>query len=807
MDPSPTRRDTSSLRQGAGGWLFPLITAAVIAVWLVPECFSSQPFHSWDLHGHVALTRRLAAMLLRGHLLFFDPWWFSGWPAFTFYPPLGHLLAALLSYPLSLLSTDPARLSCHLLLGLGIAGMPLSMFAMARVIFFADRTPSPTAGAHTLLGISSSLLALWFLLHSEYYYGLGSAAGTHLGLFSQVLGWHGLLFFSATLLRCLDAEESGGQPPLARMCLASTLLLLVHTLTFVFAGTFAFFLLLVRRAPVRQWLAMLSGIGVSAFWLLPAVLFSRELAPLDQLPAQGDFLSLLFRYSPQGALRNIALGQGGPAVMTLFFFGLFAAILHPRVRERTFLLSALFCCVLAESILVSDFFAANFPLGLHLYRFLGLSLLLFVGSLAVIPAALPRHARGAVVASCILLACGALHSASRTVPTDIPANGLGFDDEQAVLEAFGPPPGTVDVPKNRVLFELLAADAYPNYPSPHFLPSELEHLSGRETLNGLFIQSSLTQAFILNTAVQLKLNFYGSPELTSSDEHFTPEDFLAQLHDFGVTTVVSTKPPEKSPIAPLVGADRVKRFGKLFVYDIGKAEEPVRSTGKHVVVYVDRENTLPFKIVEYVFYSHKALWENSELIHLSPGEEIPPEADLIVINDGDEDDFAATLAGFAQTAKTPLPAAKRIRFPELEPKAGMSARERLEHHINSARRYLIGQLDLPGQVSALPTAGTAPAADPTVTFDWKSQRIELANLRPGKLVRLNYSFSPFWISPDASVLRGMGERIWVLPKKDHVVLSYHPGRSLPALLGAGMTIVTLISGLALRSNRSGLGSR
>ena len=94
-----------------------------------------------------------------------------------------------------------------------------------------------------------------------------------------------------------------------------------------------------------------------------------------------------------------------------------------------------------------------------------------------------------------------------------------------------------------------------------------------------------------------------------------------------------------------------------------------------------------------------------------------------------------------------------------------------------------------------------------MTFDWKSQRIELANLRPGKLVRLNYSFSPFWISPDASVLRGMGERIWVLPKKDHVVLSYHPGRSLPALLGAGMTIATLISGLALRSKRSGLRSR
>ena len=157
---------TEDSRQHTLSWLVPGLTAVVLAVCFVPQCFSSEAFHSWDLHGHIALTARLREHMVHGRLFFFDHWWFTGWEAFRYYPPFGQILAAVVSFPLSLVSNDPVRLSCQSLLGLSIALLPLSMFGMAKELLSAkgERLSVTTSFP---LACASSFLAVWFLGHPD----------------------------------------------------------------------------------------------------------------------------------------------------------------------------------------------------------------------------------------------------------------------------------------------------------------------------------------------------------------------------------------------------------------------------------------------------------------------------------------------------------------------------------------------------------------------------------------------------------------------------------------------------------------
>ena len=59
------------------------------------------------------------------------------------------------------------------------------------------------------------------------------------------------------------------------------------------------------------------------------------------------------------------------------------------------------------------------------------------------------------------------------------------------------------------------------------------------------------------------------------------------------------------------------------MFELGKGDETIKLRQKHVIGYIDREGSLPFKIVEYVFFSHKDLWENASLIQLSPANPVP----------------------------------------------------------------------------------------------------------------------------------------------------------------------------------------
>ena len=61
------------------------------------------------------MVQQLQSVWLNGFISFYDPYTFTGWPAFQFYGFIPHLIAVILSYPLGLFTENPERLSVNLL--------------------------------------------------------------------------------------------------------------------------------------------------------------------------------------------------------------------------------------------------------------------------------------------------------------------------------------------------------------------------------------------------------------------------------------------------------------------------------------------------------------------------------------------------------------------------------------------------------------------------------------------------------------------------------------------------------------------
>lgn len=748
--------------------IFPLLTSIVLGLFFLPFFFSSEPFHTWDLHGHIALTERLTEQLQHGRLFFFDPWWFTGWEAFRFYPPLGQVLAAAVSLLLSPVSSEPARLSCQFLSGLSLVLLPFAFFGLAKEILRIGG--EDTTKRRILAACSSSLFACWFLSHPEYYYGLGADAGVRLGLFSQLLGWHLLLAYVKQVIRLGNAEH----PALIshsnfRVALIVCLLILTHTLTFLFAAAFGA-LYLIWSGRARQLLeSHIIGGGLSSFWLLPATFLGREYAPLDQLPAKGDFISLILQMTPQDMLQALR-PEFAPSFSHMPLLLLCTLVTLPilSTRRHPHFLAALVFTVLAVSIFVSDAFSRNFPFSLHLYRFLGLGILVFIALLSAAPAfwTKKRYEAFCLVVILSLFEFQQLSLWKRVWP--IPERGI-LKDEQAVLlslrKSFREQSPTAE---QRVLFELPAAGDTPDFPSPHYLPSALARESHRETGNGLFIQSSLSQAFLINSVSQLKIDYYGTPELDSSDETNTAADFAGQLRDLGISTIVSLKNEKKSLLAP-VALGAPEKVGPFYIYELGPGASVLKAGEKHLIGYSDLEGSLPFKVVEYVFYSNKSLYQNAELIQIRADAAIPPDLDLILINSADKEKFEQFSTTLRANASRGI-SIGNLKFLDTNTDQVGSQQEKLSSLINNARRYLLGQLNLPNKISGMPAIKAPPSSLPKLQADWEGQRLTLSGLEPSRLYRLNYSYSPFWVSDQAEIYRGSAERMWILPKTSTVTL-------------------------------------
>lgn len=222
---------------------------------------------SWDMVGHLAHAQMQREMLPQ--LVFWNPYFYSGYEQFTAYPPLLSLSVALLSLPLGLV------VAFKVVTFVSWVALPVS-------IYFLGRGLLDTRLAVVGTVITALLLVLW----------PQQIGGTFFStlVVGNVANALGLVLFVLCLGCIVRGDDRRAIPLLALLCVT-------HMIAAVIMSVFIGAKLLRER---RGW-SLVLGYGMAAFWLLPALLDTfRDISTHDDYPLTfleyGAFLALFVGY-------------------------------------------------------------------------------------------------------------------------------------------------------------------------------------------------------------------------------------------------------------------------------------------------------------------------------------------------------------------------------------------------------------------------------------------------------------------------------------------------------------------------------
>lgn len=799
-----------SFRDRYGAILILSFFVAFLTFWFGPYGSASSVL-AVDLPGHVALVMRTARQLDQFRVLFYDRWWFSGWPAFEYYGFLPYVVTALFAKFLGLLTRDPSRLAVMLTLLAGCAALPLSLYyaslPLAREVLGV--ASGKTEGALRLLALICCALSLWFLNQPLDWFGIGAGSLWHGGLFTQVFGWHlGLLFLGALYRFLLEPDPRRA----GILAIACALLLLTHGLTglfFLWLGILA----LLRFEGHRVLLASALGLGfaLTALVTLPFLATSQSFTTTSIYPPQGDFLELFFKYPLRSLVetfRQWARGVFIPLDLTyLFLWVLTVGALASGSVRRTRIVSSFFVFSLLSIICFSSVFvSASIPLGIHYYRFHAYTFLLLTQLCCVVPVAflrdlqspegsapLARIARSVIVGGALLaILSSSMVSSLRGTGITRADERLSFRQQYEVLQFLGAKKAQAGTPGNagRVMFEYFRDRELFRFLSPHFMSSRLGRAAGRESVNGLMIQSSLAYEFPATSLHALGAEVYRNAPLDDELHELNRETALQQLRDLGVSDLVLSS---KGLVQELEShlSTAAKWIGPYAVLSIASTAPPlIAENRKELIGYDDRAGTLPFKYVEFYFYTHPQLYRRFEVIDLVTTESFPMPLAARLIN---QDDRATEVVEDGGTVP-------QITF-TISPAAGInpmvnrySVTPERDAYLRASRVFESAVLPVLTGMPVREESNLAAASVPTLSFEDLGQTMKLEGLQPGALYRINYSYFPYWVSGDGDVIRGSAERIFFRAVSESARLTYSRWSSR-AVLGGG--IVSTLSAVIL----------
>ena len=769
--------------------------------------FTSNPVASVDLPGHIAITERLVDQLLSFRVRFYDPSWFSGWPAFQFYAFFAHLLTAILAFPLALCSAEPVRLASHLVLLSCCAFLPFSMRYLARALaveLFEEKKDLIEC-YDWLLAVLVCALGFWFLNHDRQWFGIGGAALFNVGLFSQGLGWHFLLVHVGALLRLARY----GARYKRTTSLAYFFLFITHSLT---AACSLFIALVVYcRYPERRALILKShflAIGLAGFWIVPFFWFSPQYLGQDIYRPAGDFLEIFFRYPLYGLLRTARAWLGGRfegiEITNLLVLILIATAICSSVLQKCRLFSTLgLSLLLGLLIFSSGFVATSLPIGFHYYRFYGYLFLLGTVICAVVPLVwFANRQRSEIRESIIVLVC-LLSIASNVLfphyerPLILEHKDRKHLEDARTVLAYLRKQENVD----RVLFGYFSD--YKEFPflSAHYMESRLQKELGKETLNGLFIQSSLAYRMPVASARLLGVSGYHIPLLFVDGAELSDRYKAQQLREFGVSHLVIGKKEVTQKIKDLA-LEPITEIGPYAIVRIAESASPrIEAVQKRVILYLDLKGNVPFHFFEFFLYARESLGARFELLEVKPGMNLPKAAVGIVVNGAITERRLRTL--FPSLATNGRLALIPINYenPYLIDHYSVWYQHNIElDEYNSLEKYLAHEVRIASKL--FPLVGPEPGvAAKTPLFSWRArnQEIDLKHLTPGQLYRINYSYFPYWTAEKGRVYRGSGERIFYAPTTTEATLHYSLFSHVSTWLGYAVTLISVI--LLVRAKR------
>ena len=775
-----------------------LSACSVFIVWWFRVYLTSEAVASVDLPSQIALTKQLKQQLLAGHLSFYDPSTFTGWPAFQFYGFFPSLLSAFCAYFLSLFNSSPVLLSTHLLLVLGAALLPFSMYFTALPLgrdLFGNDHELPVNQRWTL-AVTCSVWSFWFLNHDQQWYGIGAAAPMNIGLFAQIIGWHVFLLHLGLLLRFI---QSGTNRLSSYVSLSFGLLLISHTLTFVFSS---FIVLLSwcwfneRRRGLLT--AHLLGIGLVAFWFLPFVSFMGDYTSYSIIRPKGDFLELFFRYPLYGLVRSIRTWLDGDFkllnpinIVNLF---LFSTLFSHHKINKTGLLWVLFTFLLLALIVFSSgFVASSLPLGLHYYRFLSYCFMLTVLIVCVVPLAFIKQENNRatltitlVAISCFVITLSLPHEKRELIQNN--SSNAHLLVQHQVLDYFKALPE-----KGRVYVEFIKEDKNFTPLSRHYISSRLYEYSGFESVVSSHLQETVAYRMIVASAKMLGAKTYNSALLFRKHAQLNDRDNIERLKSFGITHLVAGREAFFHRVKRFAVSDPVKIGGYRIVQIQQLPSEKIAAVHKPVIGFLDLKGNLPFHLLEFYFYSRKQLSNHFELIRIEDDKAIPSGlAGLLVNYDGEKDQ----LSNQWETADQQV-----IEINFTSPYLLNHYKPHYPHNVeidayNEVEKYLGKVVKLPKRFTRVFGQLSNPRKlnkeNPSLFWSDDQQTMYLDGLQPGMLYRINYSYFPYWRSRDGNVLRGSGERIFYRAEKQSAILEYRNWGFVSTTLGYLITLIAWI---------------
>lgn len=264
-----------------------LLLLLTLAFGVVSGPFLLSQADSWDMVGHLAHASLQREMLPQ--LVFWNPYFYSGYEQFTAYPPLLSLLVAVLSYPLGLVT------AFKLVTVLAWVALPAALYYLYRSILNSRRA---------LIGTAITSLILVVLPQQ--------IGGTFFSTFvvGNVANTLGLVLFALCLGSILRDDLRRAIPLLA-------LLVITHMIAAVVLSLF----IGAKLLRERQGWTLLLGYGMAAFWLIPSLLDTfRDISTHDDYPLTvfeyAVYLFLLIGYlsyrrrSPDRRVDSLVLALG-----------------------------------------------------------------------------------------------------------------------------------------------------------------------------------------------------------------------------------------------------------------------------------------------------------------------------------------------------------------------------------------------------------------------------------------------------------------------------------------------------------------
>lgn len=189
-----------------------------------------------------------------GHLRLtgWSPWWYDGFPQYTFYFPLPAVFVAILNLVM------PYTVAFKLITVAGSLLLPVAAYAFGRLA--GMRRPGPECLA---------IFTLPFLFDTSYQIYGGNLASTLAGEYSYTLSLAFGLIFLGVVIRGLDTGRRRG---LAAVLLAVTAL--CHIIPAIFVGVVALIITLARLDRRRLWWSVsagAAGLAIIGFWAVPFI--------------------------------------------------------------------------------------------------------------------------------------------------------------------------------------------------------------------------------------------------------------------------------------------------------------------------------------------------------------------------------------------------------------------------------------------------------------------------------------------------------------------------------------------------------